>query len=151
MIREFPRPFNAYRPHTHYVYGIICMSKAKKYLLVKGRKSNKWSFPKGHRNRGEMAMECALRELYEETGISLESPSKYPKSFIFSRNNDGSGPEYFFIQVDEELDTHINDSREISDVGWFSLEEISELNGNIDITRFLKQVRNFPLEADSVI
>ena len=145
MIREFPRPFNAYRPHTHYVYGIICMTKANKYLLVKGRKSNKWSFPKGHRNRGEMAMECALRELYEETGISLESPLRYPKSFIFSRNNDGSGPEYFFIQVEEELDTHINDSREISDVGWFSLDEISKLNGNIDITRFLKQVRNFPL------
>ena len=90
-------------------------------------------------------MECALRELYEETGISLESPLRYPKSFIFSRNNDGSGPEYFFIQVEEELDTHINDSREISDVGWFSLDEISKLNGNIDITRFLKQVRNFPL------
>jgi mRNA-decapping enzyme subunit 2 len=126
------------------------MTKDSKYLLVKGRKSNKWSFPKGHRNKGELAMECALRELYEETGISLESPLKYPKSFIFSRNNDGSGPEYFYIQVDKELDTHINDSREISDVGWFTLEEISELNGNIDITRFLKQVRNFPLEADPV-
>lgn len=85
-------------------------------------------------------MECALRELYEETGIKLVYPSKYPKSFIFSRNNDGSGPEYFLVEVEKELDTHINDMREITEVGWFTLEEMSRMNGNIDITRFLKQV-----------
>ena len=149
--RKFPLSFNAYRPHTHYVYGIICMSQNKKYLLVKGRKSNKWSFPKGHRNKGELAMECALRELHEETGVSLESPLKYPKSFIFSRNKEGSGPEYFYMEVESEIETQINDVNEVLEAGWFSLEEISHLNGNIDVTRFLKQVRYFPLNTtDSV-
>ena len=135
--RAFPRSFNAYRPHTHYVYGIICMTPENRFLLVKGRKSGKWSFPKGHRNRGELAIECALRELYEETGISLTTPLTYPKSFVFSKDN--SGPEYFIIDVERELDTQINDNREITEVGWFSLEEIRGLNGNIDITRFLRQ------------
>jgi len=136
--RNFPSSFKAYKPPTHYVYGIICITPDKKYLLVKGRKSNKWSFPKGHRKRGELAIDCALRELYEETGITLESPTYYPKSYIFSRNKDGSGPEYFVIEVENELNTVINDMNEISDVGWFSFEEIVRLNGNVDITRFVK-------------
>jgi 8-oxo-dGTP pyrophosphatase MutT (NUDIX family) len=139
--RSFPKSFNAYRPHTHYVYGVICVTRDKKYLLVKGRQSNKWSFPKGHRNRGELAIDCAIRELYEETGISLCKPLEYPKSAIFSRNKDGSGPEYFYFDVSKELDTHINDVREISDIGWFSLDDMACMNGNIDITRFVKTMR----------
>jgi mRNA-decapping enzyme subunit 2 len=118
------------------------MTQSQKYLLVKGRQSNKWSFPKGHRNRGELAIDCAIRELYEETGITLDRPCEYPRSVILSRNKDGSGPEYFQFEVDHELKTHINDIREISDIGWFTIEEMRSMNGNIDITRFVKQVLN---------
>jgi len=138
----FPKSFHAYRPHTHYVYGIICTSPSKRYLLVKGRQSNKWSFPKGHRNRGELAIDCAVRELYEETGIVITKPCEYPKSVILSRNRDGSGPEYFYFEVDSELNTHINDVREIIDIGWFSINEMEHMNGNIDITRFVKLYQN---------
>jgi mRNA-decapping enzyme subunit 2 len=150
--RNFPSSFNAYRPHTHFVYGIICVTRRKKYLLVKGRQSNKWSFPKGHRNRGELAIDCAIRELYEETGVNISRPTEYPKSFIFSRNKEGSGPEYFYFEIDEELETHINDTREISDIGWFTIEDMEYMNGNIDITRFVKGVRgmNEILEKCSV-
>jgi len=40
-------------------------------LLVYGRKSQKWGFPKGHMEYGETEKETALRELKEETGITL--------------------------------------------------------------------------------
>jgi len=139
--RGFPRSFNAYRPPLHFIYGVLCMSSNGKILLVKGRQSSKWSFPKGHRNRGELAIDCALRELLEETGIILERPVEYPKSFRFSKNRNTDGPEYFYFEVDRELPIMIRDTREIEEAGWFSIEEIRRLPGNIDVNKFVRQYK----------
>ena len=43
----------------------------KKYLLVYGKKSGKWGFPKGHQENNETVEDTAIRELYEETGIKI--------------------------------------------------------------------------------
>lgn len=42
---------------------------ANVYLVLKNRWSDGWSFPKGHKQRNESALVCALRECMEETGI----------------------------------------------------------------------------------
>lgn len=41
----------------------------REYLIVL-QTNNCWSFPKGHMERGETEEETALRELYEETGLT---------------------------------------------------------------------------------
>jgi 8-oxo-dGTP diphosphatase len=38
-------------------------------LLVHRPRYDDWSLPKGKRDRGETALECALREVWEETGL----------------------------------------------------------------------------------
>ena len=40
------------------------------FLLMKH--STRWDLPKGHIDAGETKMQCALRELWEETGITSE-------------------------------------------------------------------------------
>jgi bis(5'-nucleosidyl)-tetraphosphatase len=40
----------------------------REFLLM--RHADRWDLPKGHVDPGETEMECALRELVEETGIS---------------------------------------------------------------------------------
>lgn len=40
----------------------------REFLLM--RHADRWDLPKGHVDRGETEMECALRELVEETGIT---------------------------------------------------------------------------------
>ncbi|MCH2124371.1 MAG: NUDIX domain-containing protein [Pirellulaceae bacterium] len=61
------------------------------FLIVKGnplesfllmKHANRWDLPKGHLERGETTLQCALRELEEETGIqerdiSIESKFKF--------------------------------------------------------------------------
>jgi bis(5'-nucleosidyl)-tetraphosphatase len=56
-------------------------SKSCGFLIVRGkpirefllmRHADRWDLPKGHVDPGESEMECALRELQEETGISAE-------------------------------------------------------------------------------
>lgn len=52
--------------------GIVCVStQSHKFLLLKGRFSKSWSFPKGYIEKGEDPLESAIRELEEEIGVSL--------------------------------------------------------------------------------
>lgn len=42
-------------------------------VLVKGwKKGARWSFPRGKINKDEPDLECAVREVYEETGYDLK-------------------------------------------------------------------------------
>lgn len=139
---SFPRPFRHYKPRSHKVFGVICATVDGKYLLVHGRKSDKWSFPKGHMKPGETALQCATRELFEECGVSVDAGINYTTS-KFSRNKDGNNAEYFYYTVPEELSVCVQDTCEVDDARWFTLNEIQYLNGNIDVTNFAIQ-RGFP-------
>lgn len=55
-------------------YGfILYCEQTFKFLLT--YEHNRWEFPKGHRNDGETPLEAAIRELYEETNVTLENPT----------------------------------------------------------------------------
>jgi 8-oxo-dGTP pyrophosphatase MutT (NUDIX family) len=106
--------------------GIIMYNMdTKKYLLVYGKKSQKWGFPKGHMEKGESEEETARRELFEETGICLNQPLN---SKIRFRNN-----IYFTVSVysvDLLAPTTIQDTNEIECIQWFAEEDIFKLGVN---------------------
>ena len=53
--------------------GIILFNEeTNEFLLVYGKKSNKWGFPKGHNEEGETEIETATREFMEETGYTID-------------------------------------------------------------------------------
>jgi len=91
------------------------------YLLVKGKMSGKWGFPKGHQEIGESDEQTALRELFEETGILLQAPLGNRIRF---KNN-----IYFLFQVDKtKIRPYIRDHREIENLKWFTTEELTRLS-----------------------
>jgi 8-oxo-dGTP pyrophosphatase MutT (NUDIX family) len=47
---------------------ILRGSPPREFLLM--RHADRWDLPKGHVDNGETEMQCALRELHEETGIT---------------------------------------------------------------------------------
>jgi bis(5'-nucleosidyl)-tetraphosphatase len=49
---------------------IVRGSPVREFLLM--RHADRWDLPKGHVDSGESEMECALRELREETGITAD-------------------------------------------------------------------------------
>jgi len=49
---------------------IVRGNPIESFLLMKH--SRRWDLPKGHVDEGETEMQCALRELHEETGIAAE-------------------------------------------------------------------------------
>lgn len=113
------------------IYGaIICCRTANRtsYIMVQGRYTGKWSFPKGHLNKYELPYNCALRELEEETGIRIRrEPVKSGRV--------GYGMYYLF-EVSEELPLHPRDSNEIMNTRWVTLEEMNDLSLNSDASAF---------------
>jgi len=133
MSRPFPKAFQCYKPNTERVYGTVCMTPQNRILLVRGRRSMKWSFPKGHKKSGESYLDCAIRETLEETGIDLrcEAPVSYQRLSV---------GEYYFFEV-EEQPTTIHDPREIVDVRWMTVGEIKETYCNVDVSNFLMRMK----------
>ncbi len=50
---------------------ILCGDGPESFLLMKH--PHRWDLPKGHRDPGESELQCALRELEEETGITADA------------------------------------------------------------------------------
>jgi 8-oxo-dGTP pyrophosphatase MutT (NUDIX family) len=95
--------------------------------------SPEWGFPKGRRDPRESELQCALRELREETGI-------HEKDVIFIRNLESLSETFFgsnhihychkyyifMYNSNKELTYDTNNFhmvQEIGDLGWFTLDE----------------------------
>ncbi|NBR60883.1 MAG: NUDIX hydrolase [Actinobacteria bacterium] len=137
-IRDSSRIFCHKIEDSHKVYGVIAITTNQKILLVRGKRTGKWSLPKGHIENEETPEECAKREMSEETGIIIKE---------FSRKNDIAKLKvgiYYFFETDTEIVLNPNDMSEITESGWFSLAELvtKDMEFNVDanyIFRCLKK------------
>ena len=104
-----------------------CVVNNGRILLIKeskGPHSSKWGVPKGLVESGELPAQAALRELFEECGLSGEVIGI---TAIRERVKKGqTGGFMAYLVVPESLEITIN-SEEISDFGWFSLEELESV------------------------
>ena len=112
--------------------GIIKSSSTGKYLLVKGF-TGKWSFPKGHREIGETPYDCAKREIYEETGLTIDNIQDKKAIFV-------SIYYYFNIELDKEYPTNPIDTDEVKDIRWFLPEETNIIDKNKDVNIFFSKL-----------
>jgi 8-oxo-dGTP pyrophosphatase MutT (NUDIX family) len=129
-----PIAFQSYKPRHMRVYGSICLDGKGNVLLVKGRKSKKWSFPKGHCKEGETDLECARRELMEETGI--RAPNQNHGYYKLR------GGSYFIFTIDTFPFLNIRDHWEIEEAAWWPLTELPITDSNIDVSIFRSHMRS---------
>ena len=92
-----------------------------------------WGFPKGRRDGSESDLDCALREMREETGLLssqvqvIHNLEPLNESFLGS-NRIHYCHKYFVIYVPDGIDVHYDSTnphmkREIGDLGWFSIQD----------------------------
>ncbi|CAD6942521.1 unnamed protein product [Tilletia controversa] len=109
------------------VCGVIMLDeKWEKCLLVKGWKSSAaWGFPKGKINHSESTRDCAVREVYEETGFDcgdlLPSDSK---DFLELTMREQKIRLYVVPGVSENTHFETLTRKEISKIAWFLLRDL---------------------------
>ncbi len=75
-------PMNQADPIDVCSCGFLVVRESPKLSFLLMKHSTRWDLPKGHVDPGESDMECALRELWEETGIQA-SDIKIDEEFRF--------------------------------------------------------------------
>jgi 8-oxo-dGTP pyrophosphatase MutT (NUDIX family) len=129
---------------TQFVTAGIILRQFDQVLLVKGRLSQKWGFPKGRVQHGESMFEAACRELKEETGY-VTNESAYPCIAWTSRSK--SNTMYFSLQKRDIKRgyTPKYDKNEIECVRWISLKKLSSTfqrnQVTIDLWIYIKELQ----------
>lgn len=126
--------------------GSIVLNKNMDKLIVVFQKlSNKWGLPKGHMNQKEITdndkMSCAIRETWEETGLSLVKNLNCKIIGKFNMNN-----KLFFIfhLLIDKFSLKPIDTCEISSVKWININEIKNFiefnNSNRSLRELNKRI-----------
>lgn len=108
------------------VRGIALMNKdLTKVVLVQGMESGSWSFPRGKISKGESDLECAIREVREETGFDAKAyvnEKDYVERTIFGKNM-----KIFLARgVPDDTEFAALSRFEISLIKWFDLKKLKK-------------------------
>lgn len=101
------------------------------FLLVESA-GGVWGFPKGHVESGEADEETAIREVREETGLSISFIKGFQRDTVYMAGTIGKRVTYFLAQADPNEVPHVQDENEIQKAGWYPKEEARSLLGTCD-------------------
>ena len=99
------------------------------YLLLKNRKNLYWDFPKGKVEHDEDAEKTALREILEETKLTVALIPGFIETIHYAFTRKGEEPTdkrvYFFLAKAENPKVILSD--EHSEFAWVSFRDAYEL------------------------
>ncbi|KAK0646126.1 hypothetical protein B0T16DRAFT_412684 [Cercophora newfieldiana] len=112
------------------VRGAILLNEAMdSTVLVKGwKKGANWSFPRGKINKDEDDLDCAIREVYEETGFDIREAGLVPKhdeiKYIQISMREQQIRLYVFRNIPMDTIFQPKTRKEISKIEWYKLSEL---------------------------
>ena len=121
--------FLAYKTRVPVRGAIMLNQEMTHAVLVKGwKKGAKWSFPRGKINKEENDLDCAVREVWEETGYDLKEaglvlPEEQMKSITITMREQ-SMMLYVFRGVPMDTYFEPRTRKEISKIDWYKLTDL---------------------------
>ncbi|KAK2604830.1 hypothetical protein N8I77_007728 [Diaporthe amygdali] len=112
------------------VRGLIMLNEAMdSAVLVKGWKSSaNWSFPRGKINQEEDDLNCAIREVYEETGFNVEQAGLIPgnRKVKYFEQTIRDQHLRLYVVPNVPMDTYFEPRtrKEISKIQWYKLVDL---------------------------
>ncbi|KAF2004213.1 hypothetical protein P154DRAFT_519441 [Amniculicola lignicola CBS 123094] len=121
--------FLAYKTRVPVRGAIMLNHDMTQAVLVKGwKKGAKWSFPRGKINKDEADLDCAVREVYEETGFDLRAAGLVKDEKDMKKIEVSMREQNMMLYVfrDVPMDTHFEPRtrKEISKIDWYRLTDL---------------------------
>ncbi len=91
-------------------------------LLIKHRYGGHWSFPKGHVEGEETEVETALREVREETGLSITLREGFRECVEYYPKPNVKKLVVYFLGYAQDDRVH-RQEEEVSETRWLNLDE----------------------------
>ena len=104
----------------------LCMIKDRDKYLLQNRVKKDWqgyTFPGGHVEPGESIVQSVIREVKEETGLTLKNPHLVGVKQFWVE----SGRYIVFLFSATKFTGELRSSHE-GEVGWFTKEEMKKIN-----------------------
>ncbi|KAF9426111.1 mRNA-decapping enzyme subunit 2 [Podila epigama] len=116
--------FMEYKIRVPVCGAIILNENMDKCILVKGWVAKScWGFPKGKINKDEPDAQCAIREVWEETGFDISSRIK-DEDYVELTKNDQRIRLYIIKGVPEDTIFETQTRKEISKIEWHRLVDL---------------------------
>jgi 8-oxo-dGTP pyrophosphatase MutT (NUDIX family) len=90
-------------------------------LVVHRPRYDDWSLPKGKCNPGESDADCALREVWEETGLTCRLGPELPSTRY--RDSKGRDKRVRYWAMEPVSDGGFTPNAEIDDIRWLPIPE----------------------------
>lgn len=149
--KDYYHNMNAPKANSvHPAAAVALVSTDKKILMLKRTDSGNWTMPGGTMELGESLKDCAVREVYEETGLSIEIQDVigiYTDPNIIVEYSDGEVRQEFtvlYYGIVKDGDVHIDD--ESTEFNWISADELLNLPMAVsqkirvdDVIRFINE------------
>ena len=119
---------------------ILLSSDLSTTLLVHDTRSQKWGFPKGHREPTDASdLETAVRECYEETGLTSEDYSVHSEVFKVSKGSHSYNFRYAILH-DETRKSNIvpGNKNEVAGLQWVPLKQLLNATNILDSNKYLR-------------
>lgn len=121
--------FLAYKTRVPVRGAIMLNEQMDSVVLVKGwKKGANWSFPRGKINKDEPDLDCALREVYEETGYDIKAAglvgSEEETKHIEVTMREQHMRLYIFRGVPMDTYFEPRTRKEISKIEWYRLSDL---------------------------
>ena len=101
---------------------ILINMNEKKIALV--LRNGEYSFPKGHLEKFETIIDCAIRETIEETGHEVKIISDEISITRYKSSSGENVENHFFIGIDMGLTNKKIEDKDKEQTEWFTIDEI---------------------------
>ncbi|HSX19039.1 MAG TPA: NUDIX domain-containing protein [Candidatus Saccharimonadales bacterium] len=125
--------------------GIVIKTEGGKPLVLVTQHSGHkgWEFPKGHLEKGESSEQAAVREVEEEAGVKAKVLEKVDKiEYFYYEEGEKVLKTVVYFLMEYVGEGEATTAFEVSDMGWFGVDEVEEKLTFKDSKELWKKVKD---------
>ena len=123
--------------------GTILFNKDGDIAIIYRKKLNDYTFPKGHLEKGESIIECAIRETEEETLRSIKIINKEPLGTLnYTDSKNIKNKLYFYLAEDKGVLNRTILDKDREDMIWINKDKVLNILTYQNLKDFYKSIKN---------